>query len=47
MMSTHKVYEAARRLGVRNVIRAGSETTLGESFSKKAPRKLGYTPEYG
>ena len=37
MMSTYNVFEAARRLGIRNVIWASSETTLGEPFDEKAP----------
>lgn len=37
IMSTYNVFEAARRLGIRNVIWASSETTLGEPFDEKAP----------
>lgn len=37
LMSTYNVFEAARRLGIRNVIWASSETTLGEPFDETAP----------
>jgi UDP-glucose 4-epimerase len=37
MMGTYNVFEASRRLGIRNVIWASSETTLGEPFENDAP----------
>ena len=37
IMGTYNVFEAARRLGIRNVIWASSETTLGEPFENDAP----------
>jgi nucleoside-diphosphate-sugar epimerase len=37
MMGTYNVFEAARRLGIRNVIWASSETTLGEPFEGEQP----------
>ena len=37
IMGTYNVFEAARRLGIHNVIWASSETTLGEPFDETAP----------
>lgn len=37
IMGTYNVFEAARRLGIHNVIWASSETTLGEPFDEAAP----------
>ncbi|RZL10306.1 MAG: NAD(P)-dependent oxidoreductase [Hymenobacter sp.] len=37
IMGTYNVFEASRRLGIRNVIWASSETTLGEPFENDAP----------
>jgi len=37
LMGTYNVFEAARRLGIRNVIWASSETTLGEPFDGAEP----------
>ena len=37
IMGTFNVFEAARRLGIHNVIWASSETTLGEPFDEAAP----------
>jgi len=37
IMGTYNVFEAARRLGIRNVIWASSETTLGEPFAGDEP----------
>jgi len=37
LMGTYNVFEAARRLGIRNVVWASSETTLGEPFENDAP----------
>ncbi|RYE90543.1 MAG: NAD(P)-dependent oxidoreductase, partial [Cytophagaceae bacterium] len=37
IMGTYNVFEAARRLGIHNVIWASSETTLGEPFENDAP----------
>jgi nucleoside-diphosphate-sugar epimerase len=37
IMGTFNIFEAARRLGIRNVIWASSETTLGEPFENDAP----------
>ncbi len=37
IMGTYNVFEAARRLGIHNVIWASSETTLGEPFESDAP----------
>ena len=37
IMGTYNVFEAARRLGIRNVIWASSETTLGEPFEGGEP----------
>jgi len=37
LMGTYNVFEAARRLGIHNVIWASSETTLGEPFDGGEP----------
>jgi nucleoside-diphosphate-sugar epimerase len=37
IMGTYNIFEAARRLGIHNVIWASSETTLGEPFDERAP----------
>ena len=37
MMGTYNIFEASRRLGIRNVVWASSETTLGEPFENDAP----------
>ncbi|RZK43286.1 MAG: NAD(P)-dependent oxidoreductase [Hymenobacter sp.] len=37
IMGTYNIFEAARRLGIHNVIWASSETTLGEPFENDAP----------
>ncbi len=37
IMGTFNIFEAARRLGIHNVIWASSETTLGEPFENDAP----------
>ncbi|NML65535.1 NAD(P)-dependent oxidoreductase [Hymenobacter sp. RP-2-7] len=37
IMGTYNVFEASRRLGIRNVVWASSETTLGEPFENDAP----------
>lgn len=37
LMGTYNVFEAARRLGIHQVIWASSETTLGEPFDEAAP----------
>ncbi|WP_223648933.1 NAD-dependent epimerase/dehydratase family protein [Hymenobacter psoromatis] len=37
IMGTYNVFEAARRLGIHQVIWASSETTLGEPFDEAAP----------
>jgi nucleoside-diphosphate-sugar epimerase len=37
IMGTYNVFEAARRLGIHNVIWASSETTLGEPFGGNEP----------
>ncbi|RYY18342.1 MAG: NAD(P)-dependent oxidoreductase [Cytophagaceae bacterium] len=37
LMGTYNVFEAARRLGIHNVVWASSETTLGEPFENDAP----------
>ena len=37
MISTFNVFEAARRLGIRNVVWASSETVLGLPFDKPPP----------
>jgi UDP-glucose 4-epimerase len=37
IMGTYNVFEASRRLGIRNVIWASSETTLGEPFDGREP----------
>ena len=37
IMGTYNIFEAARRLGIRNVVWASSETTLGEPFENDAP----------
>jgi nucleoside-diphosphate-sugar epimerase len=37
LMGTYNIFEAARRLGIHNVIWASSETTLGEPFENDAP----------
>ncbi len=37
VMGTYNVFEAARRLGIHNIIWASSETTLGEPFEDDAP----------
>jgi nucleoside-diphosphate-sugar epimerase len=37
LMGTYNVFEAARRLGIHNVIWASSETTLGEPFDGAEP----------
>ena len=37
IMGTYNVFESCRRLGIRNVIWASSETTLGEPFENDAP----------
>ncbi|OUJ71007.1 NAD-dependent epimerase/dehydratase family protein [Hymenobacter crusticola] len=37
MMGTYNIFEAARRLGINQVIWASSETTLGEPFDEAAP----------
>ena len=37
LMGTYNIFEAARRLGIRNVVWASSETTLGEPFESDAP----------
>lgn len=37
IMGTYNVFEASRRLGIRNVVWASSETTLGEPFDGREP----------
>ena len=37
IMGTYNIFEAARRLGINQVIWASSETTLGEPFDETAP----------
>jgi len=37
IMGTYNIFEAARRLGINQVIWASSETTLGEPFDEAAP----------
>ncbi|MDJ0366410.1 NAD(P)-dependent oxidoreductase [Hymenobacter sp. H14-R3] len=37
LMGTYNIFEAARRLGIHNVVWASSETTLGEPFENDAP----------
>src|SRR4029079_16655946 len=37
MLSTYNMFEAARRLGVKNVVWASSETVLGLPFDKVPP----------
>ncbi|UOR06781.1 NAD(P)-dependent oxidoreductase [Hymenobacter aerilatus] len=37
IMGTYNIFEAARRLGIHQVIWASSETTLGEPFDEAAP----------
>lgn len=37
IMGTYNVFEASRRLGIRNIIWASSETTLGEPFDGREP----------
>jgi len=37
LMGTYNIFEASRRLGIRNVVWASSETTLGEPFENDAP----------
>src|SRR4030095_10384612 len=36
-LSTYNVFEAARRLGIKNVVWASSETVLGLPFDKPPP----------
>ncbi|MGI4741677.1 MAG: NAD-dependent epimerase/dehydratase family protein [Janthinobacterium lividum] len=37
LMGTYNIFEAARRLGIHNIIWASSETTLGEPFEGEQP----------
>jgi nucleoside-diphosphate-sugar epimerase len=43
-LSTYNVFEAARRLGIRNVVWASSETVLGLPFDTPPPRSRSTSP---